>query len=611
MSLNFRIPRQTAAFLALALLAAPAHSALVDPSPTAGMPAEVRLSPTLENDSAPVTDMAAATPARFLARKEPVEQLFKALGAEMHKAFRVSVKARPYRISGEFDLARPFDVLDRVTASLGLIWYYDGQIIYVYDGSEASSVMLSTPPGAIDDLIAFLKNSSLYDKRFPLKQTAGTGLVYVSGPPRYVEIVQNAASMLRRQERTLQFETRSDRRVEVVKLRHAFVGDRAIERRDVTDSVPGLASVLSAVMGSGAVVSVSAAPATAQPALPGAMPPSTLALPPGVSEMPPLGMAAPDAPGGTAAPAAKPAAGTLEFPDVAPGNAPPMRVIAYPTNNSLLLEGTGAQIAMARNIIAQLDVPKDQVELSLWVIDIHKQDADALGAKWGAVGKVGPVDVRLNGSLLGQGSTLSRDQTLQFIASVTALSEQNKARIVSRPILLAQDNSPAVFDNSKSFYVKIHGERTATLHKVTYGTMINVVPHVVDGNGRIEMELAIEDGNSTAPSEDSHLDLPIVSSTRISTMARVQHAQSLLVGGYTLDESGENTSKIPLLGDIPFVGKMFTYKSNNGSQSVRLFLIQPRLLAEDSNFDSKSVSTPKEIDNAVDALRAQMEARHG
>lgn len=607
MSLNSLFSRQTATAVILSLLAATAHGAPVDAASTPDMQASVRLSPSPEGDAAPAVDIEQASAPRFLARKEPVEQLFKAVGAEMHKAFRVSVKARPYRISGEFDLSKPFDVLDRVTASLGLIWYYDGQVVYVYDGSEAASAMLSTPPGAVDDLVAFLKGSSLYDKRFPIKHTAGTGLVYVSGPPRYVDIVQNAASMLRKQERTMQFDSRSDRRVEVVKLRHAFVADRSIERRDVQDSVPGLASVLSAVMGTGAVVTVSAPPAATQPAAPATVAPPPLALPPGVSEMPPIGMAAPDAP----ASAPRPGAAPLEFPDFAAGAALPMRIIAYPTNNSLLLEGTAAQIAMARRIIAQLDIPKDQVELSLWVIDIHKQDADALGAKWGAVGKVGPVDVRLNGSLLGQGSTLSRAQTLQFIASVTALSEQNKARIVSRPILLAQDNSPAVFDNSKSFYVKIHGERTATLHKVTYGTMINVVPHVVDSRGRIEMELAIEDGNSSNPKEDSGLDLPIVSSTKISTMARVQHQQSILVGGYTLDETSENTSKIPVLGDIPVLGKLFTYKSNNGSKSVRLFLIQPRLLAEDSTFDSKRISTPKEIDNAVDALRAQMEGRHG
>ncbi|GAB1846717.1 SctC family type III secretion system outer membrane ring subunit BsaO [Achromobacter xylosoxidans] len=604
MSLTSTFFRQTAVAITLALLAGVAQGAPASPS---SMPTEVRLSPTLGDDdlaTAPAVDIDRTSPARFLARKEPVEQLFKALGAEMHKAFRLSVKARPYRISGEFDLSQPFEVLERVTASLGLIWYYDGQIVYVYDGSEATSAMLSTPPGAVDDLIAFLKNASLYDHRFPIKHTPGTGLVYVSAPPKYVEIVQNAAAMLRKQEKTVQLSGRSDRRVEVVKLRHAFVADRNIERRDTVGNVPGLARVLSDVMGGGAVVSVSASPAVAQPADAGTaagQPP--LALPTGVPEMPPLGMTSPSS-------GARPAAaGPLVFPEAAV--AAPMRIVAYPTNNSVLLEGTDAQIAMARRIIAQLDIPKDQVELSLWVIDIHKQDADALGAQWGAVGKVGPVEASFNSSLLGQGATLSRAQTLRFIASITALSERNKARIVSRPILLAQDNSPAVFDNSKSFYVKIHGERTATLHKVTYGTMINVVPHVVNTNGRIEMELAIEDGNSSAPTADSGLELPIVSSTKISTMARVQHEQSLLVGGYTLDETAENTSKIPLLGDLPMVGKLFTYKNNTGSQSVRLFLIQPRLLADDSRFDSKYVATPQEIDNAVDALRAQMGARGG
>lgn len=559
----------------------------------------------------------------------------------MKKAFQVSAKARAYRISGEFDLDQSFETLERVSASLGLVWYYDGQVVYVYDGSESASVMLHLPAETVSALIAFLKGASLYDHRFPLKQSsANSGLIYLSAPPKYVEIVQSAASMLQNQESPVQDD---GRRVEVVRLRHAFVSNRSVRRRDSTEIVPGLAQVLSEAMSRRVRVdpagfnesgnttagnAFSSDLSMGRPMLPNSLMGARPDLPNDVGgERPLLPQAMASSPTGDVnrswkgaatlegfAPAFRPRqeAADARVPDepLEAGTFTPIRIVAYANTNSLLLEGTPQQIAMARRIIAQLDIPKEQVELSLWVIDVQKRAANELGAQWAAGGQLGSVEVGFNASVFSQGATLSRSDTMKFLASVTALARQSRARIVSRPILLAQDNSPAVFDNSKSFYVRLEGERIASLQKVTYGTMINVLPHVVDGRGRIEMELSVEDGYSAPPSPELRLDLPIVSNTSISTMARVQHQQSLLIGGYTLNERTGGSSKIPLLGDIPLLGQLFTFQRDSEVQSVRLFLIQPRLLAEEGDFDPQGVDTPPSIDNAVDALRAQLGRSH-
>lgn len=584
-------------------------------------PGEVQLSPAIAPPPSASTDVDLSTtltpaqkaPARFIARKEPVEQLFKAIGSEIRKASRFSNKARQYRISGEFDLSRPFEVIERVTSSLGLIWYFDGQVIYVYDNSEVASAMITVSPDAVDNLIASLKNSALYDKRFPIKHAVGSNLIYVSGPPKYVEIVQNTASLLHSE---VQIKQRGERHVEIVKVRHALVADRNYTQRGVQESVAGLAQVLAAALGSGAAVSV--APTQAQTDAATLPRTSASALPPGIGQMPamdaqlPLATALPAMmPTGLAAaasPAGPSAASSLPRSDDA---AAPMTIVAHTSSNSLLLEGTAHQLATARRLIEQLDVPKAQVELSLWVIDVQKANLDNLGAKWSASGKAGPVEIGFNLASLSQGATLSRQQTMQFMASVAALSQQNKARIVSRPILLAQDNSPAVFDNSKTFLVSVKGERVAQLERITYGTMISVTPHVVSPNGRIEMELDIEDGHSSDPTKGSGLELPVVSNTKISTVARVLHEQSLLVGGYTQSHNSEGVEKIPLLGDIPWVGHLFKFKNTNDQQSVRLFLIQPRMLAEDSVFERERLNTPPEINDATEALRRQVEFARG
>jgi len=543
--------------------------------------------------------------ARFIARKEPVEQLFKAIGSEIHKTTRLSNKARQYRISGEFDLRRPFPLIERITSSLGLIWYFDGQIIYVYDNSEVASAMLTVASDAVDSLVSSLKKSALYDNRFPIKHAVGTDFVYVSGPPKYVEVVQAAAALLHTRTAVTQ---RSERHIELVKIRHVSVGDRIFTQRGIQSSVAGLAQVLASVLGGGASVTVAPPKNPRTLSKDDTSKEAGLPLPPGVREMPPFDTStpAPLFPLANAMPNARPSQEPVDPPPTATMDTAPMNIVAYPANNSLLLEGTGQQIATARRLIDQLDVAKDQVELSLWVIDIQKSNFDALGATWSASGKVGPMNLGFNTP-----ATLSQSQTMQFMASVTALSQDKKARIVSRPILLAQDNSPAVFDNSKTFLVRVRGERVAALERFTYGTMISVTPHVVAPDGRIEMELTIEDGSSDAPTKASGLDLPVVSSTKISTVARVQHEQSLLIGGYTQSHNTEGIDKIPLLGDIPMLGRLFQFRNTNDQQSVRLFLIQPRMLAEDARFERERVRTPVDITDAVEALKIQVERVRG
>lgn len=546
-----------------------------------------------------------ASRARFIARKEPVEQLFKAIGSEIHKPARLSNKARQYRISGEFDLRKPFELIERVTSSLGLIWYFDGQIIYVYDNSEVASAMLTVASDTVDSLVSSLKKSALYDNRFPIRHAVGTDLVYVSGPPKYVEVVQAAAALLHTQTAVTQ---RSERHIELVKIRHVSVADRTFTQRGVQSSVAGLAQVLASVLGRGASVTVAPPKPPRAASKDDASREGGLPLPAGVQEMPPFDTStpAPLLPLANAVPNAQVSQESVDATSAAATDTTPMNIVAYPANNSLLLEGTGQQIATARRLIEQLDVAKDQVELSLWVIDIQKGNFDALGAIWSASGKLGPVNLGFNTP-----ATLSQSQTMQFMASVTALSQDKKARIVSRPILLAQDNSPAVFDNSKTFLVRVKGERVAALEKFTYGTMISVTPHVVAPDGRIEMELTIEDGSSNAAPKASGLDLPIVSSTKISTVARVQHEQSLLIGGYTQSHNTEDVDKIPLLGDIPVLGRLFQFRNTNDQQSVRLFLIQPRMLAEDARFERERVRTPVDITDAVEALKRQVEYVRG
>jgi type III secretion system outer membrane ring protein len=283
-----------------------------------------------------------------------------------------------------------------------------------------------------------------------------------------------------------------------------------------------------------------------------------------------------------------------------------VRIVAYPETNSLLLKGTVEQIRLVRNLVKALDEEKRHVELALWIIDLQKDELDQLGVNWQGAFHIG-------NQLAGTLNAFSTLEGSQFIASILALARENKAQIVSRPVLLTQENTPAMFDNNRTFYTPLIAERAVELQNVTYGTLVHVLPRFT-AKDEIELSLNIEDGSEIADSNNQS-GLPTVGRTRISTVARVPKGKSLLIGGYTRDESTRGLGKIPLLGDIPFLGEIFRYRRSLSKNTVRVFLIQPREIRDGIEVDVENMQNAvefealiKKMDKTREHVRTQQEA---
>jgi len=501
-----------------------------------------------------------AEAAGYVARQENLRNFFEALSAPLGMPIILSKAGGRRSINGEFSFAKPKETLERIARQMGLIWYSDGQALYVYEAAEAKSSVGSLGSITVDKLTGFLRRSGLYDNRYPLRSD-GLRTFYVSGPPIYVDLVMQAAQFMDSQSDDLQV---GRQRIGVIKLHNTFVGDRQYDLRDESITVPGIATVIENLLkgeagGLEATVSRNVGLQAEQAAQ------GTQAQ---VGRMPqlPLEMQGERASG----------AGTTSLNlarDAAAGN---IRVVAYPDTNSLLVKGLPEQVRFIESLAAALDEPKRHVELSLWIIDLQKDDLNELGVDWSGSLKLGSqMRATLNGGAL---STLD---SASFIAAVSALESDNRARVVSRPIVLTQENIPAIFDNNRTFYASLIGERSVELESVTYGTLVSVLPRISSSN-EIEMALNIEDGSEvdSGRRERGTDVLPVVGRTRISTVARVPRGKSLLVGGFTRDEGGEVVRRIPLLGHIPWVGGLFSYKQHRSASTVRVFLIQPKELFE-------------------------------
>ncbi|MEH7971237.1 type III secretion system outer membrane ring subunit SctC [Pseudomonas aeruginosa] len=425
-------------------------------------------------------------PYDYVAQGESLRDVLANFGANYDASVIVSDKVND-QVSGRFDLESPQAFLQLMASLYNLGWYYDGTVLYVFKTTEMQSRLVRLEQVGEAELKRALTAAGIWEARFGWRADPSGRLVHVSGPGRYLELVEQTAQVLE-QQYTLRSEKTGDLSVEIFPLRYAVAEDRKIEYavvvRDHKDRLP-----------------------------------------------------------------------------------------------------------MYRRLIEALDRPSARIEVGLSIIDINAENLAQLGVDWSAGIRLGnnkSIQIRTTGQDSEEGGgagsgavgSLVDSRGLDFLlAKVTLLQSQGQAQIGSRPTLLTQENTQAVLDQSETYYVRVTGERVAELKAITYGTMLKMTPRVVTlgDTPEISLSLHIEDG-SQKPNSAGLDKIPTINRTVIDTIARVGHGQSLLIGGIYRDELSQSQRKVPWLGDIPYLGALFRTTADTVRRSVRLFLIEPRLI---------------------------------
>ncbi|MGL4735126.1 MAG: type III secretion system outer membrane ring subunit SctC, partial [Enterovibrio sp.] len=250
-------------------------------------------------------------------------------------------------------------------------------------------------------------------------------------------------------------------------------------------------------------------------------------------------------------------------------------IVADPLNNAIYIRALAKDLSELETLINEIDVIREQIQLSLWIIDIDSSEIKEIGTS--LEGKISN-DV-LNIGLNGGSVILDQSQTLSFVGAVNLLESDKKAKVLSRPVLITQNNTPAVIDTNETIYVRLLGERDVSLKEITYGTILSVTPRVVKGptGNDIEMMVEIEDGNQTAALIDG---IPNIRRSVISTVGRISDSQSLLLGGFVRKEVSSVNRGVPVLKNIPVLKYLFSMDVQNTSSVMRLFMIEPKIVED-------------------------------
>lgn len=222
-----------------------------------------------------------------------------------------------------------------------------------------------------------------------------------------------------------------------------------------------------------------------------------------------------------------------------------------------------------------------QVMLKVTVAEINRSAARTIGAdlQIGSVGDAVRFFTTL-GPAAGAGS-LVLDQT-DFDLAISALKQLNLARSLAEPTLTTLNGQPANFNVGGSFPVPIVTGQTATgLQGVdfqNFGVQLQFLPVVTDGDRvRLTLQASVSTRDEASSAMVGNTNVPGLNSRNFSNTVELREGQTLAVAGLIQSNLGGTSSRVPFLGDIPGLGRIFSNDGTSYDEQELVILVTPYL----------------------------------
>ena len=259
------------------------------------------------------------------------------------------------------------------------------------------------------------------------------------------------------------------------------------------------------------------------------------------------------------------------------------RIFANSETGTISVTGTSYAVNQLERRLKTLDHPISQCLVLAQIIEISHGKSLDLGLTYSlpTYSHVGTAD-GYTASDAFRGNWL---QKLTFGASAKASKELSKGHVVARPMTLMLNGQEGKVNFSDRVPIM---SRTATTTStditVTYedvGTLLTITPNINEKTGEVRMKIDVEVSNIAAWKTYSGVQAPQIAKRQATTSAHLKSGQSFVIGGLMTAAELDNLSGIPLLMDLPILGKLFSYHSRSKTYSEVYIMITPYIVTED------------------------------
>jgi general secretion pathway protein D len=251
--------------------------------------------------------------------------------------------------------------------------------------------------------------------------------------------------------------------------------------------------------------------------------------------------------------------------------------------NAIVLKGTPDHVARLKKQISQLDVPvATSVVLETVFVELTASGARNLGIDFNnANGQVGAVGYAFaNGDFPGVANTSRHGgQVLNLQAAIYAQVDKGEGRIISRPRISAQSGSTAKIVTGDALpiltAIALSGVNAVQqqVQYVNVGVTLQIAPRVSD-DGFVTSHIFSVVSSVTGFSQG----YPTISQREASTMATVRDGESFVIGGLTQESELGHRIKVPGLGDIPVLGRLFATAHTTRAKTELYVVVTPHVM---------------------------------
>lgn len=286
-------------------------------------------------------------------------------------------------------------------------------------------------------------------------------------------------------------------------------------------------------------------------------------------------------------------------------------VVVDERTNTILIKDTARNIESVRRLIERLDIPVRQVLIESRIVTVNDNVTDELGIRWGfsdqqsssggnrgvsgnasganniSTGNLPALDDRWNvnlpvsnpaGSIAFHVARLA-DGTLLDL-ELSALEQENKGEVIASPRITTSNQKEARIEQGVEIpYVQAASSGATTVEFKKAVLSLTVTPQITPDN-KIILDLVITQNTRGETVQTPTGPATAIDTQQIMTQVLADNGETIVLGGIYQQQIVSTVSKVPLLGDIPYLGVMFRNKRELNEKSELLIFVTPRILTE-------------------------------
>jgi type IV pilus assembly protein PilQ len=247
-----------------------------------------------------------------------------------------------------------------------------------------------------------------------------------------------------------------------------------------------------------------------------------------------------------------------------------------------------------RRIVSQLDIPVRQVMIEARIVEANVDYDKALGVRWGGSSTHGNFTTGGNGTVTGVGNTNGpyvdmgvADPTssigLGFLTNNTildlelsAMEKTGNGEVVSQPKVVTSDKETAkILKGTEVPYQEASSSGATSVSFKEASLSLEVTPQITPDN-RIIMEVKVT--KDEPDYVNTVLGVPPIKKNEVNAKVLVADGETIVIGGVFSNTQSKVVDKVPFLGDVPYVGRLFRRDVVSEKKSELLVFLTPRIM---------------------------------